>query len=477
MFLAVVIRPSLRPRCRRSRPRPGRSNARHGSSCHIWSLDDRGADLWPAGDLFGRRHLMFVALGIFIVASVLCAASPTIEWLTLARVLQGLGGGGLMTLSQALVGEAVPPRERARYQGYLAAVAVSADTFGPVAGGFLTEHFGWQSIFLVNVPIGLGALVLAWRLPTVSVAAQRRRAESGGLVLFTLVRGDDAAGAGAFQHADSHALPIGAALFAAGLIALGALGATGKPRGVAAHSVGAFAAVGDLAQRRLGGVPRRGAGVAHYILAGVSRSGARRVAVGNRPAAGAAHHRNWHRLAGDRQAGEQDRLDHGFSGGRACVGDAQSCRAGVLGVRARHQRADRGAADARPVFRNGDGRRAGHRAERGGAGPAGEAAASVQFSRSIGAAFGTALVSTVLFAVLVTLQSGGGAGFRGDGRAGGKRRASAAARSAGRHSGRHRGGVSRGIPADGGLYAGRVFPRADQSDAADLTLKTAFRHL
>src|SRR5579883_3662914 len=117
------------------------------------------------GDTFGRRRLMFVALGVFIVASVACALSPTVELLTLARVLQGLGGGGLMTLSQALIGEAIPPRERARYQGYLAAIAVCANTFGPVAGGYLTEHFGWQSIFLVNVPIGLGGMALATRLP------------------------------------------------------------------------------------------------------------------------------------------------------------------------------------------------------------------------------------------------------------------------------------------------------------------------
>ena len=93
------------------------------------------------GDAFGRRRLMFAALGVFIVASLLCAVSPTVELLTLARLLQGLGGGGLMTLSQALVGEAIPPRERARYQGYLATVAVCANTFGPVAGGYLTAAF------------------------------------------------------------------------------------------------------------------------------------------------------------------------------------------------------------------------------------------------------------------------------------------------------------------------------------------------
>jgi len=81
-----------------------------------------------------------------MLGSVLCAVSPNIEFLTAARVLQGFGGGGLMTLSQALIGEAIPPRERGKYQGYLAGIAVSSSTFGPVAGGYLTQAFGWQSI-------------------------------------------------------------------------------------------------------------------------------------------------------------------------------------------------------------------------------------------------------------------------------------------------------------------------------------------
>ena len=84
--------------------------------------------------------------------------------LAFGRVLQGLGGGGLMTLSQALIGEAIPPRERARYQGYLAGVAVTSSTFGPVVGGLLTQHFGWRSIFLVNLPLGLIAVLLTLRL-------------------------------------------------------------------------------------------------------------------------------------------------------------------------------------------------------------------------------------------------------------------------------------------------------------------------
>jgi EmrB/QacA subfamily drug resistance transporter len=172
------------------------------------------------GDSFGRRKLMFFALPLFIVASVLCAAAPTIELLTLARVLQGLGGGGLMTLSQALVGETIPPRERARYQGYLAAVAVCANSFGPVAGGYLTEHFGWPSIFLINVPIGLGALALTWRLPNPVVERVPWRADPGGLIFFTIFVTTTLLALEQIQHVEIAALPAGAALFVVALIAV-----------------------------------------------------------------------------------------------------------------------------------------------------------------------------------------------------------------------------------------------------------------
>ncbi len=117
------------------------------------------------GDVLGRKRLMFVALAIFISASFLCAVAPTILALTGARILQGFGGGGLMTLSQALVGEVVPPRERAKYQGYMASVFVCSSTFGPVAGGWLTQHFGWESVFMINLPFGALAVALALRLP------------------------------------------------------------------------------------------------------------------------------------------------------------------------------------------------------------------------------------------------------------------------------------------------------------------------
>jgi MFS family permease len=99
-------------------------------------------------------------------------------------VLQGLGGGGLMALSQALIGEHVPPRERGRYQAWLATVFVGASSLGPVAGGFLTEHFGWRSVFLVNLPIGVAAGLLLMRLAPGRPAGGRISFDYLGTVLF-----------------------------------------------------------------------------------------------------------------------------------------------------------------------------------------------------------------------------------------------------------------------------------------------------
>lgn len=170
------------------------------------------------GDVMGRRTMMFVALGIFIVASVLCASANSIETLTIARVLQGLGGGGLMTLSQALVGEAIPPRERARYQGYLATVAVTANAFGPVAGGYLTFHFGWQSVFLINVPIGILAVVLTLRLEQRSGARKWWRFDTPGLFLFITFVAPIILSLEQIQKLDPHSVPIILGLLAVGVI-------------------------------------------------------------------------------------------------------------------------------------------------------------------------------------------------------------------------------------------------------------------
>ena len=137
------------------------------------------------GDVLGRRRLLFFALTVFLVASLCCALAPTMLALIAARVLQGAGGGGLMTLSQALVGEIVPPRERPRFQGYLAGTFMVSSTFGPVAGGYLTLHFGWASVFYVNLPLGILAMALAFRLPDRKQAGGNFHFDWLGIVLLT----------------------------------------------------------------------------------------------------------------------------------------------------------------------------------------------------------------------------------------------------------------------------------------------------
>jgi EmrB/QacA subfamily drug resistance transporter len=175
------------------------------------------------GDQYGRRNLMLAALAVFIVASLACAACTSIEALTVARVLQGLGGGGLMTSSQALIGEAIPPRERARYQGYLAGVGITANAFGPVAGGYMAEHFGWQSIFLINLPLGFFAAFLVLRLPPHRSNAGRWKVDVWGIVLFALFVAPVILALERAQRLDPTALPSILGLGALALVALGLL--------------------------------------------------------------------------------------------------------------------------------------------------------------------------------------------------------------------------------------------------------------
>ena len=168
----------------------------------------------------GRKRFYMTCVALFTICSMLCGIAPTLPFLIVARILQGLGGGGLMTLSQALVGEAIPPRERARYQGYLAAIAVCANSFGPVAGGYLTEHFGWRSIFLINVPIGLIAVALTWRLPGRAAERVEWRPDPAGLILFTVFVTTTLLALEQAQHVKLSALPLAAGLFTAGVVAL-----------------------------------------------------------------------------------------------------------------------------------------------------------------------------------------------------------------------------------------------------------------
>jgi EmrB/QacA subfamily drug resistance transporter len=123
------------------------------------------------GDLFGRKYVVMAAIVIFVVGSVACGLAVSIETLIAARVLQGFGGGGLMVSIFAINADLFEPRERAKYQSYTSLNLLVASAIGPMLGGVMSSAFGWRSIFLINVPIGIAALVglltlLPYRRPT-----------------------------------------------------------------------------------------------------------------------------------------------------------------------------------------------------------------------------------------------------------------------------------------------------------------------
>lgn len=139
------------------------------------------------GDRFGRRKVLSVAIVVFALGSLLCGLAPTLGALVAARVLQGLGGGGLMTLSQALIGEVVAPRLRARNQSYFAIIFTLASVGGPVIGGLVVHHASWRWLFLVNLPL---CAIAVWRLRTMlgddRLHPAGGKPDAAGIVLFAL---------------------------------------------------------------------------------------------------------------------------------------------------------------------------------------------------------------------------------------------------------------------------------------------------
>jgi EmrB/QacA subfamily drug resistance transporter len=109
------------------------------------------------GDLFGRRRMILFGMGLFTVASLFCGLAQSMEQLVLARIIQGIGAGGMVSVSQAIIGDVVPPRERGRYQGYFSSMYAAASVAGPVLGGLLTEHWSWRWVFWLNLPLGAAA--------------------------------------------------------------------------------------------------------------------------------------------------------------------------------------------------------------------------------------------------------------------------------------------------------------------------------
>ena len=192
------------------------------------------------GDLYGRKIVLQSAIVIFLVGSVLCGISQNMTELILFRAIQGIGGGGLIVVTIAVVGDIIPPRDRGKYQGFFGAVFGVSTVIGPLLGGFFVDNLSWRWIFYVNLPIGLIALgVIGDRVPD------------------------------AHRH-DAHAIDyLGAALLAGGLSAIvlyTSLGGTtyswGSPRMVALIVGGLVLLVGV----RLRGTPGRGADPAARAL-------------------------------------------------------------------------------------------------------------------------------------------------------------------------------------------------------------------
>ncbi|MEV5881361.1 MFS transporter [Streptomyces sp. NPDC052020] len=144
--------------------------------------------LWgKLGDQYGRKRLFQTAIVIFLVGSALCGMARNMPELIAFRALQGLGGGGLMVLSMAIVGDLVSPRERGRYQGLFGAVFGATSVLGPLLGGLFTEHLSWRWVFYINLPVGVVALAVIAAVLHIPRKATRHVIDYLGTVLIASV--------------------------------------------------------------------------------------------------------------------------------------------------------------------------------------------------------------------------------------------------------------------------------------------------
>ena len=138
-------------------------------------------------DMFGRVRMLNIGIGLFLAGSVACALAQDLPTLLAARVLQGLGGGGLIALAFTVIADCIPPREVGKYQGYISAVYAVSSIAGPLLGGYFTEQLSWRWIFWINLPLGALALWLVNRnLSHLNVRRHSRFDWKGAALLITV---------------------------------------------------------------------------------------------------------------------------------------------------------------------------------------------------------------------------------------------------------------------------------------------------
>ena len=143
--------------------------------------------LWgKLGDLYGRKRLFQAAIVLFLLGSALCGLNQNLAELILFRGLQGLGGGGIFVLSQAIIADVVPPRQLGRYQGVFGAVFGVSSVAGPLLGGFFVETLSWRWIFYINLPLGAAALLVLALALAASGEPGQHRIDYLGTVLLTV---------------------------------------------------------------------------------------------------------------------------------------------------------------------------------------------------------------------------------------------------------------------------------------------------